>query len=152
MQAETLRDVMDWTRALHGSLAESLKRSAEVSKGERARMLLDYLAEHETRLQKVVELSEQDASVKALNTWCYDYFENAPVSLRRIELEDLSDREPDEIIATVIDMHEMVIDLYRYLMGRAESPTPRELVEGLLDMEEHEAMLMARDARSMEDL
>lgn len=152
MQAETLRDVMDWTRALHGSLAEGLERSAGNSKRERVKMLLDYLSEHERRLQRIVELSEEDASVKALNTWCYDYFENAPVSLRRIELEDLSDREPDEIIATVIDMHEMVIDLYQYLKGRAETATSRELVEGLLDMEEHEAMLIARDARAMEDL
>lgn len=152
MQAETLRDVMNWTRTLHGSLAQSLKRSAEDSRHERVRMLLDYLAEHEQRLQKVVELSEQDASLKALNTWCYDYFENAPLSLRKIELEDLGDREPDEIIATVIDLHEMVIDLYRYLLDRAESPTPRELIAGLLDLEEHEAMLVARDARAMEDL
>lgn len=151
MQAETLRDVMDWTRQLHGALADGLDSSVAHSQGERARMLLEYLAEHERRLQEVVSLSEEDASVKALNTWCYDYFENAPVTPAQAR-RDLSQAGMDEIAAVVIERHEMLIGLYRYLLGRAETDTPRELVEGLLSLEENEAMLMAREIRMAEDL
>jgi ribonucleotide reductase alpha subunit len=115
-------------------------------------MLLDYLSEHERELDRVLRLSEEDASKQALNTWCYDYFEKAPVKPHERCDQDFSDQDTGDIIADVMAMHEKVVDLYRYMASRAEVPSTRELMESLCDLEEHEAMRMARDAARMEDL
>ena len=152
MQVETLGDVLDWTRAVHQNLARGLAQCASTSGSERVRMLTDYFVTHERELARVVALSKQDASLKALNTWMYDYFENAPLTL-----DDLSEKEFDgETTAGLIDevmtLHEQVIDLYKYLRGRAEVPSTATLVDSLLDLEEHETMLMFHQAQRMEDL
>lgn len=152
MQVETMADVMEWTGGVHANMARCLQHCSAGSKRERVRMLLDYLSQHERELDRVLRLSEEDASKQALNTWCYDYFDKAPVKPHQTCDADFRDRDTTDIGAAVMAMHEKVIDLYRYMVSRAEVPSTRILMESLLDLEEHEAMRMARDVGRMEDL
>lgn len=41
--------------------------------------------------------------------------------------------------------------LYKELQGRAEIPETRQLVQSLLDMDEHESMRLARQAERVDD-
>ncbi|SHF68148.1 hypothetical protein SAMN02745148_03278 [Modicisalibacter ilicicola DSM 19980] len=152
MQVETIGDVLDWTRAVHGNLADCMAHCSKGADQERVRMLLDYLAEHERELSRVLELTKQDASPSALHTWCYEYFERYPVKPHEQCNEDFRNMDTRDIMSAVLALHEKVTDLYRYLHSRAEVNSTRELLANLIELEEHEAMRMARDAGRMEDL
>ena len=58
----------------------------------------------------------------------------------------------DDISATVFGVHQQLIELYRYLMGRADTPELRELISELLDLEQHEAMRLAYQVDRLNDL
>ncbi|WP_227370699.1 hypothetical protein [Halomonas sp. M20] len=152
MQVETLSDVLDWTKAIHTNLADCLTHCGEGSERERLKMLLDYLAHHERELSRVLTLTKQHASPSALNTWCYEYFERYPVKPHEECDAEFHDMDTRQVVATLLAVHEKVIGLYRYLHSRAEVPSSRVLLEQLMELEEHEAMRIARDAARMEDL
>jgi hypothetical protein len=52
----------------------------------------------------------------------------------------------------VVDFHEQIISLYRTLIEKAEIPEVTELVQSLLDMEEHETKRLVRQIGRMDDM
>lgn len=52
----------------------------------------------------------------------------------------------------IIDQHQQVIELYRYLASRADIPSAKELLETLRSLEEHEVMRMAQSSNRFGDL
>jgi len=46
--------LIDWTRDLHSHLASCLSHCATKNEEERARALLDYLAAHESEMERIV--------------------------------------------------------------------------------------------------
>lgn len=152
MRVETLGDVLDWTKRTHANLADCLARCSRKTHRERLKMLLDYLVEHERQLSHTLELARHDAMPSALNTWCYEYFENAPARPERQCQAQFRDMDVDEVMAAVLAFHDQVTGLYRYLLDNADVPSARELLENLLSLEEHEAMRLARDAGRMNEL
>ncbi|MBZ9558336.1 MULTISPECIES: hypothetical protein [unclassified Modicisalibacter] len=153
MRVETLGDVLDWTQRTHANLADCLAQCSRQTHRERLKMLLDYLVEHERQLSHALELARHDAMPSALNTWCYEYFENAPARPERQCQANFRDMDVDEVMAAVLAFHEQVTGLYRHLLDQdADVPSARELLENLLSLEEHEAMRLARDAGRMKDL
>ena len=52
----------------------------------------------------------------------------------------------------VFDFHEQTINLYRTLVGKAEIPEAKELLDSLLALEEHEAMRLVRQTGRMNDV
>lgn len=152
MQVETFSDVLDWTRAIHRNLAACLEDCADDNDSERVRMLMDYLGGHERELARVLEMSKDDAEQKALNTWVYDYFENAPLKPRSITSEAFSGKSTDEVLEAVMAYHEEIISLYKYLQGRAEVPSTKALIDQLLQLEEQETRLMMAQAHRFDDL
>lgn len=152
MKVETLQDLIEWTRQTHKHLGQCLARAGKKQDETRAQWLLHYLADHEKRLVKVVDRFEKEADPKALHTWVYDYVARTPIEPQKtcpIPYESMS---LDEIAASVLDTHNQIIDLYRYLMGRADIPEARQLVEDLQSLEEHEAMLLAQQYNRLSDV
>jgi hypothetical protein len=119
---------------------------------KRSKLLLDYLAKHETHLADVVERFSQQASSNALNTWCYEYLEKHPIIHKAAGQEPFSEISSLEITEVIMEQHRQVIELYRYLYSRADAPSAVELLKQLLDLEEHEVMQMAQSANRLEDL
>ncbi|WP_254436461.1 hypothetical protein [Vreelandella aquamarina] len=58
----------------------------------------------------------------------------------------------DDICREVFDFHEQTINLYRTLVGKAEIPEAKELLDSLLALEEHEAMRLVRQTGRMNDV
>ncbi|SFI23456.1 hypothetical protein [Modicisalibacter xianhensis] len=152
MQVETLGDVLDWTKAAHTNLADCLSHCSTSSRRERVKMLLDYLAQHERELSRTLEMSRQDASPSALNTWCYEYFEKYPIEPHEQCNDAFRDKDTDQVMAAILAWHDKVSGLYRFLLSRAETNSARELLTNLLSLEEHETMRIVRDAGRMEDI
>lgn len=152
MKVETFADLIDWTRALHQRLAECLSHCSTHAERLQAQWLLTYLAEHESKLAKIVEDFEKRADPKALNTWVYDYLQHEPIDPHRSCDAPYSSMTVEEICQSVFDLHNQVTGLYRYLLGRAEIPEARELLESLLAMEEHETMRLAQQSNRIRDI
>lgn len=152
MKVTTFSDLIDWTRATHHRLAESLADCSMQSQQELARMLLTYLADHEAAMEKIIDGFENQADPKALNTWVCDYLGHDPIDPYRTSDAPFAKMTFDEICASVFDVHNQVIDLYRNLLGRADIPEARELLQSLLGMEEHETMRLAQQTNRMRDM
>ncbi|GMQ52666.1 ATPase [Halopseudomonas aestusnigri] len=153
MKAETYRDLIEWTQQLHGHLASSLEAgAADSGTGERMRALLQYLAEHERRMQQMVQRFEQQAEIKVLDSWVYDYFTDNPRARSLNTTPSFAGLDYDALCTMVFDLHNDALDLYRYLQGRAETAGGRELMQDLLAMEEHETLRLAEQVQRGQDL
>lgn len=152
MQIRTFSDLVDWTRQLHEHLAVCLAHCATQNEEEQARALLDYLAEHEAKIEKMVRMFEDQAAPEVMKTYIYDYLTHQPIQSHRTCDAPYATLGFDDICREVLDYHQQVIGLYRDLEGRAEIPEAKELFHALLAMEEHEAMLLARQTGRMADL
>ena len=147
MKAETYRDLIEWTQQLHGQLASRLEAGAADSQtGERMSALLQYLAEHERRMQQMVLRFEQ------LDSWVYDHFTDNP-RVRTLDAgQSFVGLDHDALCALVFDLHNDALDLYRYLLGRAETAGGRKPMQDLLAMEKHETLRLAEQAQRAQDL
>ena len=152
MKPETLNDLIDWTQRLHHALGQCLREGIDGPQGRRAHWLLEYLADHETQLEEIVQGFARDADRNALNTWVYDYFTQRPLQFLDEGATPFSGMDVEEICQTVFNWHNQIIDLYRYLEGRADIPEVRELVSNLLEIETHEMMKLAYQSSQAEDI
>ncbi|WP_138438642.1 Na/Pi cotransporter family protein [Marinobacter alexandrii] len=152
MEIKTFEDLIDWTRQLHAYLAESLHESAAKAQNERASALLDYVSSHERILENAVSEFEKQADPKAMKTRLYDYANHKPIESHRTCDTHYADLDFDGIAREIFDFHDQVMDLYDSLIGKAEIPEARTLLEDLKALEEHEAMRLARQIGRMDDM
>ena len=152
MQIKTLKDVLHWTREFHQHLSQCLSHCADKNMEERARMILAYLSDHEKALTKVVSGFETSGDEHALNTWCYEYVAKHPIVRHAHCDAPFAELDTTQIMEVIVDQHQQVIELYRYLASRAEIPSAKELMESLQSLEEHEMMRMAQSVNRFGDL
>jgi len=152
VQVETLRDVLVWTREFHKNLSACLQHCFGKSENTRSQMLLEYLTKHEQEMSQTVDGFVKTAETRALNTWCYDYMDKHPILHSEQCHAPFQDLEPDEIMRVITDQHEQVIELYRYLYGRADIEETRELMEELKSLEEQGIKQMVQSVNRMRDM
>lgn len=152
MEIKTIFDLIEWSRKLHGSLAKCLAHCASLHQDERASLLLEYLASHETEMEKMVAGFEQQADPKAARTYVYDYIPHNPIATHLVCDNHYAKIDAASIESEVIDFHEQIISLYRALIEKAQIPEVTELVQSLLDMEEHETKRLVRQVGRMDDI
>lgn len=152
MQVETLKDILHWTKMFHEQLSLCLSHCSDVNTSERARMILVYLSDHEEKLMKVVNKFEASGDENALNTWTYEYINKQPI-VQHVHCDSpFGTLDATQIMDVIVDRHEQVIELYRYLVAQATIPSAKKMLESLLSLEEHETMLMVHAANRFEDL
>lgn len=152
MQVETLKDVLHWTSHFHENLSEALQLSSLETTNIRIQLLLGYLAEHEHKLAHVLEQFEKTGNKNALDTWCYEYLDKTPIIQQKLGPHIFDDINEDQIMVAVTEQHQQVIDLYRYLLSRADIAPAKEVLESLVSLEEHEAMVMSQAANRLHDI
>ena len=152
MQVETLRDVLNWTREHHQHLASCMQHCADENESERAKLLLDYLSDHEQKLVEVLDGFRETADSKALDTWCYEYLDKHPIVRHGKCDKPFAEMTADEIITEISHQHGQIIELYRYLRGRDAALSWQELLDQLVSLEEHESMQMVQAANRLHDL
>ena len=152
MKVATLRELIEWTAKLHGELARCLVHCADSSEEQHARWLMEYLAEHEERLERAITAIAEHGDQRALNTLVYDYFQHAPVVPHSLTDMPFAQMDFAAISQAVFTFHNEAIELYRYLLSRANIERIEKLVQPLLDLEEHETMRMAQQANRITDL
>lgn len=152
MQVENLRDVLKWTREAHQLMASCMQHCVGENESARAKLLLDYLADHEQKLVGVLEEFEKTANASALNTWCIEFLDKHPITRHKKCEIPFAELSADEIHLEVMHQHGQIIELYRYLLNHADIPEAQGLLEQLLSLEEHEATRMSQAANRLHDL
>ena len=152
MQIETLKDVLHWPREFHQHLSQCLSHCADKNTDERARMILAYLSNHEKALTRVVSGFETSGDEHALNTWCMEYVNKHPIVRHAHCDAPFADLDAIQIMEAIMDQHQQVIELYRYLASRADIPSAKELMGSLRSLEEQEMMRMAQSANRFGDM
>jgi hypothetical protein len=154
MEIKTYEDLIEWARQLHHHLAHCLSGCAKKNPDERASALLSYLAGHEAEIEKITVEFEKQADKKALQTRLYDFFENEHSGVRNHTTCDghYAGMDFDTITREIFEFHDQVINLYKDLSLKTEIPEASELVESLREMEENEAMRLAHQVSSMNDI
>ena len=152
MNINTLKDIIHWTRSAHTHLSDHMSRSAAETGSERAQMLLNYLADHERLLSDKLDSFEHNGDLSALNTWCYEFIDQKPMLSGTGEDAPFADMNSETIAATLAEQHQTIIGLYKHLLDQADSNSLRESLQQLVDMEEHEVMVMMQSANRLSDL
>ncbi|TVP53243.1 MAG: ATPase [Halomonadaceae bacterium] len=152
MKVRTVYELIEWTRMLHHHLAACLAECSTKNEEERAQALLEYLADHERKMEQVVAEFERKADPRALKTYVYDWIEHKLIETHRTCDAHYAKLSFAEICREVFDFHDQVIDLYQDLVERSEIPEVQELMQSLLDMEKHQAMRLVRQTGRMDDL
>ena len=63
-----------------------------------------------------------------------------------------ADLNAAQIMEVIVDQHQQVIELYRYLASRADIPSTQELLASLTSLEEHEIKRMVQSTNRFEDM
>lgn len=148
MQAETYAQLIEWTGALHRKLADLLEQGISGEQGEKAKWLLEYLADHERKLNDVVSKVNQHADSRALHTWLYEHLSEKLPADKRQTLSFVG-KNFEEISEEIFAIHNQLIELYRSAAGRAPTSEVRELMQELLELEEHETLRLAEQVDSV---
>ncbi|MBL4799422.1 MAG: ATPase [Oleispira sp.] len=152
MEVETLRDVIRWTREVHSELSKCLSMCQEDNKDERAKLVLSYLSNHEHEIAKVVDIFEKKGSEHALNTWCVEYVNKFKLDNGEFCDRPFSDLDAQQIVAVVVEKHQYLLSLFRFLAMQAAIPSTKELLNALSFFEEHEIMKIVQATNRFEDV
>lgn len=152
MKIETLKNVLHWTAEFHRHLSEKMSQCATENESQRAVMLLDYLAMHEKKLSHVISQFEKTSSAGALSTWCYEFVEKSPALQKEYVDASFEELNAMQIMSVIVELHQQIIEFYRYLLSRADSTSAQELLQQLCALEEHEVMQMSHSANRLSDL
>lgn len=152
MHIETMGDVVVWSSEFHSNLADFIEASVASSADERAKMLSGYIADHERQLAKTVAAFDHVESDNALGTWCTEFLNNQPLPDTSTKDERWAGLSANELMDEVREIHEQLIALFSHLLSRCGATPAADMLEQLVDLEQHQLMLMAHSANRLEDL
>ena len=134
MQVKTIKEVYDWTVLFHTQMAANIYSVKDLLDEHNA-MLVDYYLNYEKKLAEDLVGFKAITEINTLDTYSYEYFAKNP---ELITFEDISkDQQFDEkvIQAYLSEQHQKVIELYEYLLERAETQSGQEKLQQILELE-----------------
>ncbi|MEQ6890538.1 2-hydroxyacyl-CoA dehydratase [Halomonas sp. CS7] len=153
MRFHQVKELVAWAADYHRGLAERYDRLAAGDVSDRVRMALEYLAEHERKMQTELTryLEEGSDHRKVLETWFDDPadFPHAP-TLDRLT-ESMACDSVQDVLATALTMHRTLQDLYAHRIEQASIEAVREFFAALASGHEAEVRRLARDMQRLED-
>ncbi len=149
---ETLEDVIDNAITVH-TLAAGLFRKLGVRAGEpRGQFLLEDMANHSDRMQKLIGEFKERTAPEALNTYIQYTLEEPPKAF-------ISAVTPTRETLTVTDISQLGQEIHHYLVGLLEgvqremgSSEAHELLRDLLQLEVAESHHLTTAANTAGDI
>jgi len=144
--------VLDYAKDFHHQLFRYYKTLNDKTDRVRVKMLLDYLAIHEEKLEKNIEHIEENISAKVLGTWfkytlCEDF--RKELSFMIIRIDDMS---VEEIIRMAIQLDDCLIRIYKKIAQNSDIPEIRDIFTNLSELEDHEKRRFVMDSTRMYDM
>lgn len=151
MNIERCEDLIDWTARAHARLSLCMAQASEGRSDSLARMLLDYLAEHEQELSGTVARIRESADPRALQTRLQGAVQADQLTLD-LDEEVYAQMNVDQIAGEIFAIHNRIIDLYLSLADRSGLGSARALLGEMHQLEERETMRLAQQVNRMHEL
>lgn len=151
MNVERCEDLIDWTHRAHALLAETMAEGAKDRSDSLAKMLLDYLTQHERELVATIARVKEHADPSALQAPLHDAVQGDMLALD-LDSETFAQMSVGEVSQEVFALHNRIIDLYRSLEKRRELHKASGLLGEMLQLEEREIMRLAHQVNRMNEM
>ena len=153
MSCEQVKDVLSNTRQLHQSASVLFSQMATACSNQRTELLLNYLSEHENSLADAIDKIKNDSSPLQLNTWLQSCDLGTALDLcRELNTDPTVEASFEELIELALNIDEHVVKLYSELAEKSEPVWVQELFQNLLEMEQAEEKLVAKQSLRGMDL
>lgn len=136
-------DFLHWARDYHRRLRDFYSNREREALRPETRALLEYMAQHQDILARVIEEYEKDAPRRVLDAW----FKVSPDPKAFKDPETAgfrADMTASEVVELALDLDNCLRDMYRVLIRDATSTELRETLSNLLDEEERQEIRMLR--------
>ncbi len=136
-QFEKAIDFMNFVKGFHHTFGKYFKSLHNESKNEKIKLILEYLHEHEAKMEKSIDEYEEGISKKVEETW-FQFIDKhkAPECMKNLRID--SDLNVDDLIEISVKLDDCLIELYKSLAEASESTEVREVFESLASLETHE--------------
>lgn len=135
MPSRQVRNVLDWIRKFHQGLADQLQSFAESAEDGRVRVLFEDMRRREAKIEHSVHDYQRNAPGAVLDTWLqFGSEDELPKQLHADHLD--SSATPADIVARVLEIDDVLVELYRELEGSTSVPELDELFASLIALEE----------------
>lgn len=151
MRFEQTSDVLDHVGLFHRRVSDLYRQLTEHASSERVRMLLDYMARHEAQLAKSVADYKAESPPQVLASWFkYTHDEDIFEPLQGVDPE--ADLPFDDVLDLAVELDAQLLELYREMAERAQSPEVKDLFNNLLLREMEEKQKLMHSALGLMDL
>jgi len=151
MTVQTARDILDRARYFHQQLHgfyEALKGKIEQPK---LHLILDYLMQHEERMEQALADYEDDIAEKVSETW----FKFSPEMSIDDAIKNINipkDMTLDQLMVIAIQLENHFVELYKHAAEQAVSTDVKEVFEQLKKETMKDRTKLSRDLVDMHDL
>ncbi len=151
MTTQTTRGILDQARYFHQQLQAFYEALRGRLEQPQLQLILDYLAQHEQRMEHALQRYEDDIAEEVANTW---FKFNAGVSIDEAISSIHIRPEPtlDDLMEIAIKLENHFVVLYKNAADQAVSAKVKEVFEQLLKETVRERMKLSRDLVDMHDL
>lgn len=150
MAFRQVEELLHWVCDFHESLAAKYSHLVSEQNDERMKMTLNFLADREQRMRQSMQSYLEDADPGLLKTWLIDSQEFVhPHLLDRIpRCPDC--RDVQDILTNAMAAHQTLKDMYRLRSELAQVPSEENLFNELMNNQDAEMRLQARDIGRLE--
>jgi len=151
MRYATTQDLLDEARNLHEGLARYYDRLAAAADKEKGRMLLEYLARHETNMAGTLAQYSAQTAKHIRDAWFSHELDGEFIKCIP-PAKPVGEMDINEIIDMAIQLDDCIISLYQLIAVQSGLPEVREAFTNLMNSERKEKMRMVRQAMSLDQL
>ncbi|MFZ1291673.1 MAG: hypothetical protein WAR79_16375 [Melioribacteraceae bacterium] len=151
MRIETTKDILEHSKKFHQIIADYYRKLNLSEDKERVKLLLNYLEERETQIEKTISEIENSASSSVLNSW----FTHSQCKSKLEVLSTLVYEEKvsvNELIDLFVYIDNCLIDLYTKLVDNAENVDVQDFFKSLSKLEENHKIKSLKNASQFEDI
>lgn len=148
MPFKTIRDLLDQLRDFHHNLGLWYEGHAALVTSPKTKMMMEYLGRHTAKLERLLEIYEQDQNNKLLSTWVQ--FPMDLVQTKRLASVIFTpDMDENAVVDIAMSFHERLIEFYMYISEHTSSSEVRDLFNNLTEIETEEGRKAATCAWDM---
>ena len=144
-------EFIDYVRSFHHSLSEFYSNLKNDTQKEKVKMILDYLSEHECKMESTLFEFRESVSKKVSKTW-FSFIESNQSWKCLENIQFKGEMSIDEIVEKAVELDECLISLYKHLSDYSSVAEVKSFFESMSDMESHEMRKIIRSIQRLEDI
>jgi len=148
MPSKQIREILDQVRGMHRKMSVCFHSMHEQTDDACLKLLTDYMADHESRIDQCIASYESDAAKGVLDTWL-QFGDEDEISKRIAHATFDHSMTPEELVSKALDIQRDLVKLYRELSEATSVPELEDLFSNLITLEENKGRHYTRALSEM---